>query len=308
MSPEISIVIPTYNRIKSIPRAINSVINQTFQDWELLIVDDGSDDGTMDFINATYGNDPRIKCFSRPSSREKGANACRNIGIDKSRGKYIALLDSDDEWKNEYLEKCIKAVEVNDNFTGCYSGAVISHGNLSTTRNSRSIKSGESHIDFLMNKGFAPTPSLFMVKEFASDIKFDEKLLRHQDWDFYIRFGEKYAWQLNDTTEVVIHWSIDSVLDAIDFDSCIMFYQKHKESIANVKSGNDYLFHMYKRAILQKDETAITFYRDELKDTNIKTHIFYRRPYVFIFIATLAINLKLNYLIFYFRHIKRKLS
>ncbi len=99
--PLVSVVIPTYNRAETIMRSLNSVLSQTFQDYELIVVDDGSTDHTYDIIKDL---DPRLKIISQPN---QGVSAARNNGIRASRGKYIALLDSDDEWNPLYLEACI---------------------------------------------------------------------------------------------------------------------------------------------------------------------------------------------------------
>jgi Glycosyl transferase family 2 len=95
--PEVSIILPTYNRLDVIGRAIASIIVQTHQDWELLVVDDGSGDGT---IERREGLDPRIR-FIRQMNQ--GVAAARNTGLSASRGRYIAFMDSDDEWRPEFL-------------------------------------------------------------------------------------------------------------------------------------------------------------------------------------------------------------
>src|SRR5690554_6032761 len=103
----ISVVIPTYNRVHVLPRAIDSVIAQTYPHWELLIVDDGSDDGTEELVAQYMNREPRIKFLERPSDRLRGGNACRNIGAEHAAGEYIAFLDSDDYWKQTRLAECV---------------------------------------------------------------------------------------------------------------------------------------------------------------------------------------------------------
>ncbi|RCK75877.1 MAG: Beta-1,3-glucosyltransferase [Ignavibacteriae bacterium] len=97
----VSVVIPTYNRADTIMRSLNSVFSQTFQEYELIVVDDGSTDNTYEIIKDL---DPRLKIISQ---QNQGVSAARNNGIRASKGKYIALLDSDDEWDPLYLEACI---------------------------------------------------------------------------------------------------------------------------------------------------------------------------------------------------------
>lgn len=101
----ISIITPTYNRAHLLPRMINSVLNQTFNDWELIIVDDGSTDDTSQIVENL--KDPRIKYFLKDNS---GATASRNLGVKKARGDYIIFLDSDDEAKVNWLQKLSDAI------------------------------------------------------------------------------------------------------------------------------------------------------------------------------------------------------
>ncbi|MBP8271434.1 MAG: glycosyltransferase family 2 protein [Sphaerotilus sp.] len=95
--PEVSIILPTYNRVDVIGRAIASIIRQTFSDWELLVVDDGSTDGTA---NRLRGLDSRIRFIDQ---NNQGVAAARNTGIAAAMGRYIAFMDSDDEWRPEFL-------------------------------------------------------------------------------------------------------------------------------------------------------------------------------------------------------------
>ena len=92
---KVSIIIPTFNRGKLISETIDSVINQNSENWELIIVDDGSTDDTISVIEGYIYNEPKIKLLKR-KIEPKGANHCRNIGIEKSTGKYLIFLDSDD--------------------------------------------------------------------------------------------------------------------------------------------------------------------------------------------------------------------
>ena len=106
-NPTVSVIIPTYNRAHLIGRAIQSVLNQTYRDFEIIVVDDGSADNTEEVVKSFY--DKRIKYIKH--KKNKGAAATRNTGIKAARGKYIAFQDSDDEWLPEKLEKQMKVFE-----------------------------------------------------------------------------------------------------------------------------------------------------------------------------------------------------
>src|SRR5690606_30409778 len=102
--PLISIVTPIYNRESLIAETIRSVKEQTYPNWEMLIVDDGSTDNSWDLISEFSAQDPRIKCFRR-DRLPKNANTCRNIGVQHSKGDFLLFLDSDDKLIPNTLEQ-----------------------------------------------------------------------------------------------------------------------------------------------------------------------------------------------------------
>ena len=97
--PKVSVVIPTCDRIETLPRSLDSVINQTFSDWELIVVDDGSTDGTDEMILRDY---PAVRLHRQENT---GVSAARNAGVALTSGEWIAFLDSDDAWLPEKLER-----------------------------------------------------------------------------------------------------------------------------------------------------------------------------------------------------------
>ena len=103
----VSIIMPSYNTGKFIKETINSVLNQTYNNWELIIVDDCSTDDTEEIVNAIKDN--RIKFLK--NSTNSGAAISRNKAIKEAKGKWIAFLDSDDLWKKEKLEKQIRITD-----------------------------------------------------------------------------------------------------------------------------------------------------------------------------------------------------
>jgi teichuronic acid biosynthesis glycosyltransferase TuaG len=102
MAPSVSIIMPSYNCKEYISYSIESVIEQTYKDWELLIVDDYSTDGTVDLLKEWEKGDGRIRIFYQTVN--EGAAVARNIALAHARGRYIAFLDSDDRWKKDKLE------------------------------------------------------------------------------------------------------------------------------------------------------------------------------------------------------------
>ena len=121
-SPTVSVIIPTYNRGHLINRAINTVLVQTFQDFEVIVVDDGSTDNTIEVVNRL--SDDRVSLLKINENR--GASFARNRGIELAAGRYIAFQDSDDEWKKDKLKKQIQvfnnaAPEVGLVYTGYWN-------------------------------------------------------------------------------------------------------------------------------------------------------------------------------------------
>ena len=117
MNPKVSVVIPTYNRAAMVQRAIESVLAQTVTDLEVIVVDDGSSDGTEQILGGAFGD--RIRYYAQAN---QGVSSARNKGLEKARGEWIAFLDSDDLWEEEKLEWQFKALErFRPQCNGCYT-------------------------------------------------------------------------------------------------------------------------------------------------------------------------------------------
>lgn len=117
----ISIVIPLYNKEQTIINTLNSVFKQTYSNFEIVIINDGSTDNSVKIINQNF-DDARIRIINQKNA---GVSAARNKGIEESRGEWISFLDGDDEWLPNYLEEVQKAIEKYPNnsiiITGRYS-------------------------------------------------------------------------------------------------------------------------------------------------------------------------------------------
>lgn len=116
--PEVSIILPVFNAENTLHRAINSVLSQSFQDWELICVDDGSSDSSAEILDKFVSRDERIKV--QKSKHNKGPAKARNSALDSAAGKYIAFLDADDFWQPKKLKIQIsemKKLEIEFSFT-----------------------------------------------------------------------------------------------------------------------------------------------------------------------------------------------
>jgi glycosyltransferase involved in cell wall biosynthesis len=106
--PLVSVIIPTFNRAYCVGSAIDSALKQTHRNTEILVLDDGSTDGTRDLVKQSYSGDPRVRYFHHEN---RGVTATRNRGISLSRGDFVALLDSDDTWSPWKLELQLACLE-----------------------------------------------------------------------------------------------------------------------------------------------------------------------------------------------------
>ena len=181
---DISIIIPTYNRGNFILNAVNSVINQSFSNWELLIIDDGSSDNTRDIISP-YLKDLRIKYFRQLNS---GAPRARNYGLQEATGNYILFLDSDDEIEHRKLEKHFTLLQKMD-LDVCVSEMLeVNHEN-GYQRFIKKIKPcGNLAYEYITKRIKWPTHTPIWKKEFLlREAGFDENLIANQDYEFYSR-------------------------------------------------------------------------------------------------------------------------
>jgi len=191
--PTVSVIIPTYNRAYLVGRAIQSVLNQTYQDFELITVDDASTDNTENLIKEFQQKDKRIIYLKH--EQNEGGSAARNTGIKVSRGKYIAFLDSDDEWFPEKLEKQVDIFKK-------YSlklGAVYTGFQYVDIKSKKEIKKhiprkrGNLYKDLLVKNYIGSTSSLVIKRECFEKVGlFDEELPSCQDYDMWIRIAKKY--------------------------------------------------------------------------------------------------------------------
>lgn len=204
-TPAVSIVIPAYNRADTIRMAVESVLRQTFTDFELLIVDDGSTDGTMAALADLP--DPRLRLLANP--RNMGAGAARNLGIREARAPWVAFHDSDDEWLPRKLEKQMKRLSTVDKATvACFCGMVLmmganwQAGDLALQRGKRAYMlyipaSSQEGLEgdirpSLLRSSPVSTQMLVARRDTLQQIGgFDESLPALIDWDCTIRLAER---------------------------------------------------------------------------------------------------------------------
>lgn len=196
----ISVIIPTYNRRDTIERCISSVIKQSYPAYEIIVVDDGSKDGTIDIIELKYKNNVKLV-----KQKHKGAQAARNLGIKVALGEYVAFLDSDDEWINNKLELQVAELEKKPNAVICCNGYLQTDWNKKIPKiyannyqkaNTRKIMKllGKNGYVFryLLSYSFCLFPGLLTSKKNLVEIGLlDEKVPAYQEWDTAIQLAKK---------------------------------------------------------------------------------------------------------------------
>lgn len=189
LGPLVSVIIPTYNRANYIALAVASVLNQTYRNVELYIIDDGSSDNTIDVLSE-YLNDPRVTYYKQANA---GQGAATNRGIAFAKGEYIAFLDSDDQWIPQKLELQVKAAQKKKDIAVFYSPCCCVDENNKITGN-RECPLYEGRVtNYLFIKNFIPFGTTFVRKECFDELGgFDDDLVTGLDYDLWLRFSTRY--------------------------------------------------------------------------------------------------------------------
>lgn len=186
--PLVSVIIPSYNRAATIVKAIESVFAQTFEDFELIVVDDGSRDGPeLDRILQRHA-DPRLRLARHPVNR--GVSAARNTGIDAARGRFVAFLDSDDAWLPAKLEEQVAAAlgaADPDRVVCLCKTRIVMPGGWERVRPLAWPLPDQAFSRFLYGEGgFAQCSSFFLARALARKVRFNEQLRQYEDHLFLI--------------------------------------------------------------------------------------------------------------------------
>lgn len=178
----ISIVVPTWNRRALLPRCVDSVLSQSFTEWELIIVDDGSIDDTSTLLEKYTRDDKRIRYIQLESNT--GVANARNIGVNAAKFDYVCFLDSDDEWHKDKLEKQYEIIKSEDNVDFIFS-ALIRVGNGQRPE----IYNGKLDYSTLLRYNFIPLSSVCLKKSILENNRFNN--LKHEDYALWLDLFQK---------------------------------------------------------------------------------------------------------------------
>lgn len=242
MKNHISIITPTYNRAYILPIAIKSVLAQTYPYWEMIIVDDGSNDNTKEVVKSF--SDERVRYFAQ---KNKGASSARNTALSRARGQWITYLDSDNEFFPECLEvlmrwfsvhpkafyavpQGVKTIELyKENKPLCVKD--VSHEEYPPTLTPKDIFMRKTHFDL---NAFMHVRSII-----DEGIRFDKNLRAFDDWDFFMQIAERHPETFLYITEPLYHYHQryggDGVVSNTTYqewaDGFEYIYQKHKNDL-----------------------------------------------------------------------------
>ena len=187
--PAVSVVIPTRDRAGLLPRAVRSVLGQSFPDLELLVVDDASTDGTRSVSSALAASDPRVRVVHLP--RPVGGAEARNRGIALAKGELVAFLDDDDEYLPEKLELQVEVLRSAPREVGvCYAPCLyVDAGGAERVLPTTDL-SGAPARRRLLERNCISTPTVLVRRSLLSAVQgFDARLPRFQDWDLWVRLA-----------------------------------------------------------------------------------------------------------------------
>ncbi len=242
----VSIILPTYNRAASLPRAIGSILSQTYPDYELLVIDDGSTDHTREVVEGY--RDPRIR-YLRNDGPVHGASRARNIGIQEARGEYIAFQDSDDVWLPDKLERQVRCLEETE--------ADVVYCRMHWENSGVCVPSPSQKtfdLPTLLKNSYTGTPAIIGKAGCLKDNPFDENLRRNVDWELMIRLTAYYRAIYEEDDLVEVHPTPGSITSDSEaaVQSIEYIRRKHRglyqEHPASLRAVNRKL--LYHRALL----------------------------------------------------------
>ena len=186
---KISVIIPTYNRKKYIKRAIDSVIRQSYKPFEIIVIDDGSTDGTYELIKKSYSSSQ----ISLEKQINNGVSSARNKGVKLANGEWIAFLDSDDEWFENKLELQAREIKKSKTFMICHTNEIWIRNGIRVNQMKKHQKYGGFIFEKCLDMCRISPSSVMIHRRIFDEIGlFDEDLIICEDYDLWLRISSKY--------------------------------------------------------------------------------------------------------------------
>lgn len=302
--PLISIIIPTFNRAKVIGETLDSILAQTYTNWECIIVDDASNDNTLEALQF-YLKDKRFQYYKRPESLLKGPNSCRNYGFDQCKGDIVNWFDSDDIYQPNALSEVVLE------FKATIDAVVVKverfNNETGETVDYNKIVSNQPIEDYLTGKITYYVCGPFWNKSFLDKQKqlFDINIRNLDDWDFNLRLLYqnpniiyidkaliRYRKFHSSLSKALVHHNNDEIQSA--------FYarEKHVKLLRNsnhpaLKNFNKFIINQYKKHL-----KALFYSKDNFSKTILKKLVLKQWSEMYIFSGFKSLFIGLFYLVF----------
>ena len=279
--PLVSVVIPTYNRRQLLERAVESVRAQTYDHWELLIVDDGSADDTASYGAALQASEPRVR-FLANTAHKSGPGGARNQGIELAQGELVAFLDSDDTWLPTKLQEQVAYFEQHPQAmalgSDCYVGALNEDSRLSRRYASIDNASDSVFGAIIRRKQFwIYTPTVILRRQvFATIGMFKEALIRCEDLVMWLSINQHWGWHYVPSALALIN--IDEARNVAysdkrrvpegyyhmlfirDIDKHVSIDAGKLKDLQQARRDPDYLYWRGREKLQRRDPTGLLFY------------------------------------------------
>lgn len=229
--PTVSVILPTYNRARLVGRSIESVLRQTYEDFELIVVDDGSTDDSAAIL-AHYERDPRVRVVRL--DRNRGVSTARNAGADAATGKYLAYNDSDDVWHPDKLEKQMRAMlsASDDDYAVCYARRTLiagSHVRIIPDQPSDQLQ-GDLYSTLLGKSVVGAGVTVVRRDAYFAVGGWDPEQCRWDDWELALRLAKRYKFIFLDEVLLTSYVSPDSIHGSNDHWPTVRIIRKHLDA------------------------------------------------------------------------------
>ncbi len=247
-NPLVSIVVPAYNASKYIQRCVNSLLSQTYTDFEIVIVDDGSSDGTYELLVSSYGNDSRIRLFRKKNG---GATSARKMGVENARGEWILFSDADDTMPNRALHDLL---EHDDGKTDIIAGTIFykSRNRIIRTNADTPVVSNKEYICLLLSRRtyYGPCSKLIKRKLFEGlNWNLDKKVFQNEDLLMLVHLSAKSNQHISLSNDV-IHYICEDKEGSMStrrmsYDGWKLLFNDLRKVIIGISEQDTQLFSYY---------------------------------------------------------------
>lgn len=232
-TPFYSVIIPTYNRAKSIMDAVKSVQSQSFEDFELLVIDDGSTDNTGELVKAVTAADPRVKYIYQENAER---SAARNHGIELALGRYICFLDSDDIYLEDHLEQFHQTIVANDFPKAMVLGNSLAEINGEYRKDPPYVTQTDDPVELVLKISIC-SQRVAVESSILKEFRYDVNLRVGEDQELWSRIVRKHPIIHSDQYTVVLRDLGDRTIDYLNTDTYLANLQIRKRIIAQDTDG-----------------------------------------------------------------------